>query len=248
MPLTDMELKNDIAFVRMNNGVTNAINPELIADLSDIMARIKKEAAAMILTGNDRFFSMGFDLPRVMGFDRSGLGTFLTDFQNMIFRMAFLPLPVIAALTGHAVAGGAILAIVCDYRIAKSEKLRIGFNESLLGLTIPYLAELMLDRFTGSRICSRLLVEGSLIKAENAISLGLMDEACPLDAVMERAVQKARQFMEIPGETFAAMKENHLEAVREKYLARVGPRTEQFMDLWFTKETQKRLARAMEKF
>ena len=248
MPLLDMEIKNDIAFVRMNNGVTNAVNPELIADLSAIMTRIKKEASAMILTGNDRFFSMGFDLPKVMGFDRSGLGTFLTDFQNMIFQIAFLPLPVIAALTGHAVAGGAILAIVCDYRIAKSEKLRIGFNESLLGLTIPYLAELMLEHFTGSRICSRLLVEGSLIKAENAISLGLMDEACPLDAVMERAVQKARQFLEIPRETFAAMKENHLAAVREKYLARVGPRTEQFRDLWFTKETQNRLARAMEKF
>lgn len=248
MPLMDMEIKNDIAFVRMNSGVTNAVSPELIADLSGIMAKIKNDAAAMILTGNHRFFSMGFDLPRVMEFDRARLKTYLADFQNMIFEMAFLPLPVIAALTGHAVAGGAILAIVCDYRIAKSEKLRIGFNESLLGLTLPYLAELMLERFTGSRICGRLMLEGSLIKAENAISLGLIDEACPLEGVMERAVQKAGQFLEIPGETFIAMKENHLAAVREKYLARVGPRTEQFMDLWFTKETQKRLARAMEKF
>ncbi|MDA8136844.1 MAG: enoyl-CoA hydratase-related protein, partial [Desulfobacteraceae bacterium] len=107
---------------------------------------------------------------------------------------------------------------------------------------------LMLERFTGSRICGRLMLEGSLIKAENAISLGLIDDICPLDGVMERAVQKARQLMEIPGETFAAMKDNHLAAVREKYLARIGPRTEQFMDLWFAKETQKRLAKAMEKF
>ncbi|MCM2284055.1 MAG: enoyl-CoA hydratase/isomerase family protein [Desulfobacula sp.] len=248
MPLMDMEIKNNIAFVRMKNGVTNAVSPELIADLSGIMAKTKDDAAAMILTGNDRFFSMGFDLPRVMEFDRPKLGAYLADFQDMIFQMAFLPLPVIAALTGHAVAGGAILAIVCDYRIAKSEKFRIGFNESLLGLTLPYLAELMLERFTGSRICGRLMLEGSLIKAENAISLGLIDDICPLDGVMERAVQKARQLMEIPGETFAAMKDNHLAAVREKYLARIGPRTEQFMDLWFAKETQKRLAKAMEKF
>ncbi len=248
MSLAELEIKNDMAFVRMNNGVTNAINPELIADLSLITGRIKNEAAAMILTGNDRFFSMGFDLPRVMGLDRPGLGTFLYDFQNMLFQIAFLPIPVIGALTGHAVAGGAILAIACDYRIAKSEKMKIGFNESLLGLTIPCLAELMLTRFVGCRISQRLRVEGSLIKSENAIPLGLVDETCPLDSVMERTVQKARQLQEIPLKTFSAIKENQLETIREKYLAGVTPKTEQFMDLWFTKETQRRLAMAMEKF
>jgi len=248
MPVIDVEFKNDIALVRLKNGVTNAISLELISELSLILGKMEKDAAAMILTGNDRFFSMGFDLPRVMGFDRARLETYLTDFQSMLFQMAFLPLPVIVALTGHAVAGGAILAVACDYRIAKSDKLRIGFNESLLGLSLPYLAELMLDHFVGSRICGRLVAEGSLIKSENAAALGLVDEACPLGTVMERSIQKARQLLEIPAKTFAAMKENHLETIREKYLARVKSRTEQFMDLWFAKETQKRLASAMEKF
>ncbi|MFA5906389.1 MAG: enoyl-CoA hydratase/isomerase family protein [Desulfobacula sp.] len=248
MPLIDMNIKDDIAVVQMNNGVTNAISPELIADLSESCIKVKKDAGAMILTGNDRFFSIGFDLPKVMGLDRSGLCSYLSDFQDMLFHIAFLPVPVICALTGHAVAGGAILAIVCDYRMAKSEKMSIGFNESLLGLTIPCLAELMLTRFTGQRISHRLLMEGALIKAENAVSLGLIDEIHPMDTVMERAVQKARQLQEIPLKTFAAIKDSHLEEIRERYLARVKPKTEQFMDLWFTRETQKRLSRAMEKF
>ncbi|OGR26791.1 MAG: hypothetical protein A2277_17420 [Desulfobacterales bacterium RIFOXYA12_FULL_46_15] len=248
MALVDLEIKKDIAIARMNNGVTNAINPELIAGLSEITDKVKKEAAVMILTGNDRFFSMGFDLPRVMELDRPGLSSYLFEFQNMLFQIATLPVPVICALTGHAVAGGAILAIACDYRIAKSEKMRIGFNESLLGLTVPCLAELMLARFVGCRISQQLLVEGTLIQAEGAVSLGLIDDAGPMDTVMERAFQKARQLQEIPLETFAAIKENQLEDIRKKYLARVRPKTGQFVDLWFTKETQKRLSIAMKKF
>ena len=248
MALADLEIKDDIAFLRLNNGVTNAISPELIADISIIIDRVKNEASAMILTGNDRFFSIGFDLPKIMGLDRSGLGTFLYDFQTMIFHIATLPLPVIAAQTGHAVAGGAILAIVCDYRIGKSDKLRIGFNESLLGLTIPWLAELMLNHFVGLRVSQRLRVEGSLIKAEDAVPMGLMDEACALDTIPDCSLQKIRQLQEIPLKTFAAIKENQLQPILESYLARVKPKTEQFMDLWFSKEAQKRLGMAMEKF
>ncbi len=248
MTLANLEIKNDIAVIRMDNAVTNAISPELIADLSETMDKAKKDAAVMVLTGNERFFSMGFDLPRVMELDRPGLLSYLFDFQNMLFEMATLPVPVISALTGHAIAGGAILAIVCDYRIAKSEKMKIGFNESLLGLTIPCLAELMLVRCVGARIAQHLLVEGSLITAEHAVSLGLIDTVCPLGAVMEQAVHKARQLQEIPLKTFAAAKENQLEDIREKYFTRVKPKTEQFVDLWFTKETQKRLTNAMAKF
>ena len=75
----DMEIEDGIAVARMNNGDINAINPELIAELSLITGRIQKEATAMILTGNDRFFSIGFDLPRVMEFDRPGLSSYLFD-------------------------------------------------------------------------------------------------------------------------------------------------------------------------
>jgi len=248
MALVNLEIKNDIAVARMNNGVTNAIHPELIADLCETMNKAGKESTAIILTGNERFFSMGFDLPRVMAFDRQGLSSFLFEFQHMLFQLATLPVPVISALTGHAVAGGAILAIACDYRIAKSEKMKTGFNESLLGLTIPCLAELMLCRCVGSRKSQHLLAEGTLITAEDAVSIGLFDEACVLESVMDRAFYKARLLQEIPLETFAAIKSNQLEDIRKKYLARVKPKTEQFMDLWFTKETQKRLSMAMKKF
>lgn len=248
MPLADLEINSGIACVKMKNGVTNALSPELIADLFFITQKIKKDATAVILTGNEKFFSLGFDLPKIIGFDMTNLATFLDDFQHLLFDWATLPIPAIAALCGHAVAGGAILSIVCDYRIAKSEKMKIGFNESLLGLSIPFLAELMLQKTVGMQTAHRLLVEGMLIDSSKALSIGLVDGICPEENIMEWALKKIRSLGEIPANTFCAIKKNQMEAIREIYLAKAQQRTRQFIDLWFTKETQQKLSKALEKF
>ncbi len=246
--MTDLRIDNGTAVLRLDNGITNPIHPEGIAELAMHLKTIQKQATALIVVGNDKFFSIGFDLPRVMTLDRRGLTDFLYDFQNLLLSMTCLPIPTIAALTGHAVAGGAILALGCDVRIARSDKIRIGFNESLLGLTIPWMAELLLTDITGPRACRRLMTEGLLLDASAAVDIGLADEHLPGPAVMERAEQKARQLANIPAPAFAAVKENLLGPIRDAYQSGVAARTEQFVDLWFLPDTQKRLTRALEKF
>lgn len=246
--MTDLRIDNGTAVLKLDTGITNPIHPEGVAELGMHLKTIEKQATALIVTGNDKFFSIGFDLPRVMTLDRPGLTDFLHDFQNLLLTMACLPIPTVAALTGHAVAGGAILALACDVRIARSDKIRIGFNESLLGLTIPWMAELLLTEITGPRTCRRLMTEGMLLDAPGAVGMGLADEHLPGPAVMERAEQKALELANIPAQAYAAVKENLMGPIRDAYRSGVSARTEQFADLWFSPDTRKRLTRALEKF
>ena len=117
MKLLRIEYQDKTYTVRLNRGVTNALNLELIRELTEILNKFKKNPAAqgLILTGsNEKFFSIGFDIPQLFGFTESDFKTFYKSYNQLCLNLYTLPKPTIAAITGHAIAGGCILALCCD--------------------------------------------------------------------------------------------------------------------------------------
>jgi Delta3-Delta2-enoyl-CoA isomerase len=138
MQKVSMEVQNDIAIVRLSNGVTNAISPDLVSALGTTVDQVKKECRGMVLTGGDKFYSIGFDLPSLLPLDREGILDFFVSFNCVILAAFTLPMPTVSAVAGHAAGGGNIIALAGDYRFMAEGKKRIGLNEVNLGLPVPF--------------------------------------------------------------------------------------------------------------
>ncbi|MBI9086002.1 MAG: enoyl-CoA hydratase/isomerase family protein [Desulfobacterales bacterium] len=248
MAQVQIEERGDIAVLRLTNGVTNAIGPEMIRDLSGAVAQIRENFHGMVLAGGEKFFSMGFDLPNLLTLDRQGMADFFYGFNDACMAIYTLPMPTVFAAAGHAVAGGHILALACDYRLAAEGKTKFGLNEVRLGVPVPYLSDLIQRQIVSDRSARQILYRGDLIPVADAVVMGLVDEVVAKDALEERAVAFVSELVALPAPAFAAIKENRVEAVREQYEKRYVKKNEAFLDLWLSPETQARLAEAAKKF
>jgi len=243
-----IEEYDNVAVVRLNDKVTNAISTTLVENLSATVNRIKGEYRGMILAGGTKFFSMGFDLPELLKFDRSGMTDFFYSFNKVVLGIFTLPIPTACAITGHAIAGGTILASSCDYRFLASGRKLMGLNEIKLGVPVPYLTDLMLRQIVGDRAATEMIYMGEFIEPEKALSIGLADEVLSQDKVENRALEKITELAALPGQAFAAIKANRVEAIRLAYEKNYKVKNEIFLDCWFSQPVQALLSKAAEKF
>ena len=133
-----IEPSGDVAVLPMRAGKANAIGSAFLDRLSAQLDEVEASgAAALVLTGEGRAFSAGLDLPEISALDRSALERFIRRFSEVMLRVFALPVPVVAAINGHAIAGGCVLAMQADVRLAAGGDYRIGLNEVAIGLGLP---------------------------------------------------------------------------------------------------------------
>jgi len=243
-----IEAYDSLAIMRLNNGVTNAISPALVEDLSVAVKQVEGQFHGAVLAGGDKFFSIGFDLPALLKLDREGVTKFFYNFNRAAFDLFTMPLPTACAIAGHATAGGNILALTCDYRFAAAGKKLIGLNEVKLGVPVPYLADLILRQVVGDRAATEMLYRGELMPASESEQIGLVDEVLPQDKVEGRALEKVAELAALPQTAFEAIKANRVEAIRIRYEENYKLKHETFLNCWFTEQTQRLLAEAAKKF
>jgi len=243
-----IEENGNVAVLRLDNKVTNAISTEMVENLSTTVNGIKGEYRGMILAGGTRFFSMGFDLPELLKLDRSGMTDFFHSFNQVVLDIFTLPIPTVCAITGHAIAGGTILASSCDYRFLASGRKLLGLNEIKLGVPVPYLTDMMLRQIVGDRATTQMIYLGEFIEPDKARSIGLADEVLSQDKVENRALKKIAQLAALPQKAFAAIKANRVEAIRLAYEKNYKVKNEIFLDCWFSQPVQELLSKAAEKF
>jgi len=248
MSLVTVESSGDVGIARLTNGVTNPIGPELVEALLKAIRRIRSEHRGLVLAGGDKFFSIGFDLPRLLELDRKGMADFFHGFGDLLMEIAALPLPTAAAVRGHAVAGGTILMLTTDFRIAATGRTLVGLNESRLGVPVPYGADLLLRHLTGDRVATDLMYRGELLEASRVEESGLVDRLVPKEEVEARAVETVAEIAALPLESFAAIKENRVETVLERYRAHGRVKNERFLDIWFSPEAHRGLQEASKTF
>lgn len=243
-----VEDHGDVALLRLENGVTNAIGPDMLDDLFEALEEMNDGYRGLVLAGGSKFFSMGFDLPQLLTLDRAGMSAFFFRFNTVVLKLYTLPQPTICASAGHVIAGGTILALTCDYRYVAAEEKKIGLNEIKLGLPVPYLADLMLRQIVGDRAATPLLYDGAFITTGEAHGIGLIDETLPADMLEPQALAKAAELAQYLPSAFAEIKANRVEMVRERYERQAKAKNDAFLACWLNPEVQLLLKRAAEKF
>jgi enoyl-CoA hydratase/carnithine racemase len=191
--------------LRLARAPVNALDPDLCRAVHDGVAQAAEDGVSgLILSGGPKVFSAGLDVPHLLSLpDRAGLMAAWGDFFGAARALAESPVPVVAAIAGHAPAGGCVLALCCDYRImARAPEgmppFRIGLNESQVGLAVPEGIQHLLRRVVGPHRAERLLVAGEMVEAERALALGLVDELADIDHVAVRAVAWLEDLLKLP--------------------------------------------------
>jgi enoyl-CoA hydratase/carnithine racemase len=251
MEVIGFEQQDGVALIQLNRGVINAINQQILDELGETLRMVKNDPAiiGLVLTSNnDKFFSIGFDLPALYPLPQEEFGAFFRAFNLLCLDLYTFPKPTITAITGHATAGGCILALCTDYRfIAKGRRL-IGVNESKLGVPITYLAHCLLRQWVGGRQAREAIYSGTLYPPEEASQLGMVDGVYPLATVVSAAIQKARDLGEIPGDAFAANKRLWVRAIESQVVSYLEEEERLFLDQWYAPTARLRLGDTLTKF
>ncbi len=242
------EYRGNVALLRMNNGVTNAIGTELVNDLCAALQEIRKDAAGMVLAGGEKFFSMGLNLPELLEMTQKEMTDFWYRFDQLVMDLFAVPLPSVCAIRGHAVAGGCVFALTSDYRFGTWDKKQIGLNEIRLGVPVPWSVDMILRQIVGDRAATEMMYTGNFMTLSEAKNIGLVDEICPPESVEDRAAEKAALLAASNRAAFSAMKINRVEEIRMKYEKNAKAKNEIFLDCWFDPSVQEVLKEASRKF
>ncbi len=246
-----LESEQDIAVVRLNRGVTNALNLDLVTELAEVVHTVRLEPAlrGLVLTSNnDKFLSIGFDIPNLLLLSPRDFAFFYRAYTQLCLDLLTLPKPTAAAITGHAIAGGCILVLCCDYRFVAEGRKLIGLNEIKLGLPVPYVADCVLRAMVGYRNARDVVDGGDFYQPKEALRLGLVDEILTPQEVLPRCLAKLGMLGAMPGEAAYQIKRNRVEPVEAEIRAGLEERERLFVECWYSEEARERLKEAAAKF
>jgi len=177
----------------------NALSPELLMELSSQVVLAPADGiGAIVLSGAEGLFTGGLDVPLLLTLDRDDLITALEAFFGAMAALARSEVPVAAAITGHSPAGGAVLALFCDWRVMADGPYLIGFNEVRIGIPVPVIVADALTRVVGRRQAEALAQTGALVGPAQALEIGLVDQVVAMGEVVAAAVEWCRQLTELP--------------------------------------------------
>lgn len=240
MSLVESTFQDGIAEIILARPPVNAMNPELcLAVRQALDAAIGNGAQGIILGSAAKVFSAGLDVPHLvsLGQERDALRSAWQAFFDTALALANAPVPVVAALNGHAPAGGCVWALCCDYRVMASGPFRIGLNETQVGLVAPEGIQRLMRRIVGAHRAERLLVAGEMVEAEQALSLGLVDEVVDVDSVPTRARVWLEHLLTLPRDAMLATRA----IARADVVDALQPHNiqlERFVDAWYAEGTQ----------
>lgn len=231
--------RGEIRELRLNRPPANALSPELITALRKAFESAPQDGArALVLSGAPGIFSGGLDVPRLLTLDPHGIADVWLDFYDLLRAMAISPIPLVAAITGHAPAGGTVLALFCDRRIAAEGEWKIGLNEVQVGLMLPPVIFAALRRVVGVREAERLGVGGLLVSPSEAAKVGLVDEVVPPDSVVERAFEWCRFILSLPPRAMMATRRKARQDLMAIFEQDLKQEIQEVTASWWSDETQ----------
>jgi enoyl-CoA hydratase len=186
--------QDGITTLQLNHGKVNALDLELCTELADAFDATAHadDVRAIVITGTGSVFCAGVDLFRVIDEGAGYVARFYPALSRVLRSVVSFPKPVVAAVNGHAIAGGCLLALAGDRRIAANGKGRIGVPELLVGVPLPSIA-LEVLRFTmPPQHLQRVLYSGETFPLADAVTLGMLDEMVDAEMLSQRAGDAAR--------------------------------------------------------
>jgi enoyl-CoA hydratase/carnithine racemase len=191
--------RGDVREIQLNRPPVNALTAELMVGLRDNVEKAAHDGVrAVVLSGIPGRFSAGLDVPLLLGLSAPEITALWRSLYALLQTIASSPIPIAAAITGHAPAGGTVLTLFCDWRVMADGDYKIGLNEVRVGIPLPPVILGGLRRLVGPRRAEQLGVSGSLISPREALAVGLVDELAPLDSVIQRAEAWCSAMLALP--------------------------------------------------
>jgi enoyl-CoA hydratase len=235
--------RDGLAEIRLTCGKANALNPQSLGALAEAFEAAREaDASGVVLTGYDAFFSAGLDLVLLYELGPPAMDAFMQAFDRVMLDVFAFPRPVVAALNGHAVAGGCIVALACDARVVVEGPVKIGLNEVRLGVPFPASALEIARHGLPARSLEEVLYGGELYAPAEARSRGLVDRVTgdPLAEARALCSRLAGQ----PRGAFATIKA----ALKAPALARaretLDPLRRAFVEAWYSPDGRERIGAA----
>jgi enoyl-CoA hydratase/carnithine racemase len=234
-----VERRDDVAVLTLDRPRANAFHRELVDELAAAFAENADAGAVVLASSSPGIFSAGWDLPTLLAMDREEFGGFVSAYCDLVREIFAFERPVVAALTGHAIAGGLIVAAVADERIAAQGRGELGLSEVLLGVSVPACLLEPFRHAIGPRQMERLAATGENVPFEKALAIGLIDRIVAPEALLEESVARARFLAGRPGPAHEAIKLRARAAALARFdQARGG---DPFLDFWFSEDAQSRI-------
>ena len=234
---------DDVAVVRLAHGKVNALDLELVQAITYTFGELEEEPVrAVVLTGSGRAFSAGVDLSRVIDGGAEYVAAFLPALVDAFLAVFRLGKPVVAAVNGHAIAGGAILVSACDHRVMSGG--RIGVTELRVGVPFPAAAMEILHYALGATKARAVILDGETYDPTNAAQLGLIDAVANDADLLERAIAQALTLADtIPADTYRHTKQQLHRAADERIARWTGAADAEAIRLWTSAAADGRIAR-----
>ena len=198
-------LVNDVAVIEFDDGKANALTATSLDALGEAFSRAEAEAKAVVLVGRPGRFCAGFDLS-VMTQGIQHAVALVARGGELLLRIYEHPQPVVAACTGHAVAGGALLVLSCDTRIGALGDFKLGLNETAIDMALPLLGrELARDRLSPKHLIEAA-VQARLYDPQEAVQVGYLDAVVDPERVLDEAVAAAERLSKLSLRAYAITK------------------------------------------
>jgi enoyl-CoA hydratase len=214
-----IEPEGQVAVVRIDRPPANAMDLELLAEGHEALEQLRADPpAAVVLAGRERFFSAGVDLKLAPVLGPAEQREMVAGINRLFAGWYAFLRPVVCALTGHAIAGGLILALCGDHRVCARDA-RLGLTELRAGIGFPAAAMAVVRAELSPPVARELVLGAELIDPEAALARGIVDEVVEPDAVFVRAREVADHLAEMPTAAYERVKEQ----LRAPALAEIRP-------------------------
>ncbi|MGD8376570.1 MAG: enoyl-CoA hydratase/isomerase family protein [Acidobacteriota bacterium] len=245
MAYATLEREGDLATITLQRGKVNAIDAEAIRDLQETfdIVRADDTLRGAVLTGAGAFFSFGFDIPTFLPLPPEPFTAFLTGFTAFYRDLFLFPKPVVAALNGHTVAGGCMLALACDRRVMAAGKAKIGLNEITFGATAFAGSVEVLRAVVGHRNAERVVLTGAMFLGEEAVELGLVDRVVDPEDLVHAAGKEAEELASKDPAAYRSLKRLLRGPVAERMRAEEEASIREFVEIWYSPSTRHQMKR-----
>lgn len=235
----EIERRGGIVILRMKRGAVNALDLAAVEAMDAALKALAADEslAALVLTGAGPAFSAGLDLKAVPSYGRDEQRA-LADGLNRLFGGLYgFPRPTVAAINGHAIAGGMVLLLACDHRVCTNQPVLLGLTEVKVGVPFPVAAIEVARNELSPAAARALVLFGRLIGPEQALAWGAVDELAAPDAVLARACAEAVTLAELPRDTFTGVKRTLRQAALERIRAAIEDGDDPTLENWLSEET-----------
>lgn len=238
------ERDGDLVVLRLTKARGHSLDEALLMELRESVARVRNDQSVqgvMLAASHPRVFCTGLDLEALQDWDRLRMRGFMRLFCEVMRDLFGLDRPLVAALSGHAVAGGLVLALTADLRILKGAEVMVGLNELRVGLPMPWTVVLLLQATVPGRSFSEVALLGRNFTGEEAVERGLAHEVGPKEGFEAHCLERLRDVASREAGAIRLTKAWSRLAALERMAAGEEAHLEAFLDAWFSDPVQQRL-------